>query len=233
MSNHTPRIIRSPRPEAVGFAQRHVGPFVSNAPLLGLSPQDAASYAAAAQEAQDALAAVDAAKQAWKLAAARAALRLRELNRQMTRCVEIIDLTAAASPDPMALYSAAELSPPNTPGVMAAPGECTGFRAQLNSDGSLTIQWKCKNPNNAHGTIYQVLRRLPAQGGGWNAWGEYAQLDLTAAKRFTDGTIPAGAGRVQYVVQARRGGTVGPLCAPFTVQLGAAAMAAGEARLAA
>ena len=224
----TQRIIRSPRPAAVAFARGHVEPFTDQAALLGLSPQDVAQYAAAVQEAEQALAAVDAAKQAWKLAAARAARRLRELSRNMTRCVEIIDLTAAAAPDPMAVFRAAQLTAPNTPGVMPAPGECTGFRAVLNSGGSLTISWKCRNPDNAHGTIYRVMRKLPGDT-------EYTQVELTATRRFTDETLPAGAGRVLYTVQARRGNSVGPLCAPFTVQLGAVAVdgPAREARLAA
>jgi len=207
------RIIRSPRPAAVAFAQVHVGPFTDHAALLGLSPQQLASYTAAVENAKEALAEASAAKQAWNAAASLAASRMRELNRVMTETVTTIDITAANAADPTALYQAALLTPPNTPGVMAAPGVCNGFKAVLNAEGSVTISWKCKNPDNAHGTIYQVRRKLPHEA-------EFRQLDLTASKRFTDESIPTGAGRVQYVVQARRGNAVGPASGPFTVQLG-------------
>ncbi|HYE62440.1 MAG TPA: fibronectin type III domain-containing protein [Phycisphaerales bacterium] len=219
----------------MNFAGQHVEPFQQHAALLGLSPQQLASYEQAVVNAQDALAQATAAKQAWKTAASLAATRMRELNRVMTETVTLIDLNAANAADPMELYQAAMLTPPNTPGVMAAPGPCTHLRATLNTDGSLTIQWKCKNPANAHGTIYQVLRRLPSADGGW---GPFTQVALAGRKHFRDGTLPAGVGTVQYTVQARRVDVLGPVCAPFTVQLGAGALTAGgetagEARLAA
>jgi hypothetical protein len=209
----TPRIIRSPRSAAVSYAQAHVEPFTDHAALLGLSPQQLESYTTAVENAKEALAQAVVAKQAWKAAAGLAAGRMRELNRAMTETVDTIDVTASKAADPVAVYQAALLPMPNTPGVMAAPGVCNGFRAALNPEGSVTISWKCKNPDNAHGTIYQVLRKLPQEA-------EFRQLELTANKRFTDESIPTGAGRAQYVVQARRGNAVGPASGKFTVQLG-------------
>jgi hypothetical protein len=211
----TQRITRSPRPAAVSFAAAHVEPFTDNAALLGLPPGLLAAYTGAVQEARDALAQVEAARQAYKAAAALAESRCNALNRVMTRAVETIDLTASTAADPSVLYQAAQLIPPNTPGVMPAPGRCDSFKAALNSDGSVTISWKCRNPDNAHGTIYQVLRRLPGEG-------TFKQVELTARKRFRDATLPAGAGQAQYTVQGRRGNTLGPLSAAFTVLLGAA-----------
>jgi hypothetical protein len=225
----TQRIIRSPRPAAVAFAQVHVAPFTDSAALLGLSPQQVISYTTAVESAKAALTEASAAKQAWKTAASNAAAQMRELNRVMTETVTTIDITAANAADPAALYQAALLTPPNTPGVMAAPGACNGFKAVLNAEGSVTISWKCKNPDNAHGTIYQIRRKLPHEA-------EFKPMELTASKRFTDESIPTGAGRVQYVVQARRGNAVGPASGPFTVQLGSGdfgVTVATEAKLAA
>ncbi len=218
----TQRIVRSPRPAAVSFAAAHVEPFTENAALLGLPPGLLADYTTAVQEARAALIEVEAARQAYKAAAAFAEARCNALSRVMTRAVETIDRTAANAAEPTALYSAALLLPPSTPGVMPPPGPCNGFKAALNSDGSVTISWKCRNPDNAHGTIYHVLRRLPGESG-------FTQVALTARKRFKDATLPAGAGQAQYTVQGRRGDALGPVSAIFTVLLGAAPGVAGAA----
>lgn len=92
------------------------------------------------------------------------------------------------------------------------PGTPNRFKAELGSDGSLTLAWKCNNPPRTSGTIYQVWRRI-------GATGEFQYLNGTGMKKFVDNTIPAGTSQITYQIQAVRSTAVGPW-AQFNVTFG-------------
>src|SRR5690606_19205293 len=52
------------------------------------------------------------------------------------------------------------LSVRDLPSPVPPPGICSNFTVTLNADGTLFLKWKCQNPPGAHGTIYQVWRRI-------------------------------------------------------------------------
>lgn len=95
------------------------------------------------------------------------------------------------------------LSVRDTPSPMGDPGVCTDFRVTLNGDGTLLFKWKCKNPVGAHGTIYQIWRRI----GGV---GEFAYVGGAGQKEFLDATVPAGTTSLTYQIQAIRSTAAGP-----------------------
>ena len=114
-----------------------------------------------------------------------------------------------------AVYAAAQISPDGPRGVVAPPVAPTQFGAAINSDGSLTINWKVSQPAGVNGVIYTVLRRF-ANTQPFSV----ISIPPTSKKLFTDTTLPFGTDSVQYVVQPSRSDVVGPLSNTFTVQFG-------------
>jgi len=209
----TKRIIRSPRGPALNFALQHVEPFDEHALQVGLTTLQSDSYTAAVTKANDANQIVLNLKQQLKVAVADANAKFREMSRELTECVNRIDLFAATQADPMVVYGLAELSPPNDPAQMAEPGTPESFTASLNPSGSVRLAWKCKNPEGADGTVYIVRRKLN-NSSTWN------QVAITGRKFFVDETIPSASGGAQYKVQAQRVNVLGEESAPFTLQFG-------------
>ncbi len=116
--------------------------------------------------------------------------------------------------NPSAVYAAAQIPSPATPTPMAPPGQPTDFKAQLNSDGSIRLSWKCPNPQGATSTIYFVRRRLA------NSTGAYTQVGVVGERAFVDDTIPSSSGGASYIVQAQRGTQLGAAGLAFTIQFG-------------
>ncbi len=96
------------------------------------------------------------------------------------------------------------------------PGAVSKFRCELNGNGALTIKWTSNNPPGAHGTLYQIWRKVGD--------GPLAYCGVSGAKRFTDNTLPAGTTSVTYQVQAVRSTTTGPW-AQYNVTFGTAGSA--------
>ena len=100
-----------------------------------------------------------------------------------------------------------------TPSPRPAPGAPFGFKLSLETTGTLTFTWKCKNPKGAQSTTYNVFRRTTATG-------EYTFVGSTGEKKFVDATIPAGTASITYQVQAIRSTGAGPW-AQYNVNFGA------------
>jgi hypothetical protein len=92
-----------------------------------------------------------------------------------------------------------------------APGTATSFKAALTSLGALDLSWKCANPPKTSGTMYQLFRTVDG--------GAMTYIGGCGSKKFTDGTVPAGASSITYHVQAVRSTSVGAW-ASFTVTIG-------------
>jgi hypothetical protein len=99
-----------------------------------------------------------------------------------------------------------------TPSPIGPPGQPAGFKASLDGNGDLILTWKCENPANSSGTMYQVYRTIDGE-----TVPEY--LGGVGRRTFTDDELPAGSTRVTYQVQAVRSNSVGPW-AEFNVNFG-------------
>ena len=102
-----------------------------------------------------------------------------------------------------------------TPQPAREPGMPRDFVAIVSVTGALGLKWKCANPSGTAGVMYQIFRRA-------GETGPFTYVGGTGEKKFTDGTIPAGATQVTYQVQAVRSTAAG-VWAEFTVKLGASA----------
>ena len=213
MSTKKTRIVRKPRQAALNFALQKVTPFSTAGAAIGLQPGDITFYTDAVNAANDSFTVLIDLKEQLKRQTTKVGEDFAAMNRVMTRTVEKIDLFAEGSADPQAVWDLATIGPPNNPSQMPEPGEPFGFKAALNSDGSVKISWKCKNPEGAQGTVYIVRRRL-------NNTTTWSQVALTASKHWTDGSIPSSSGGAMYTVQAQRGNVTGPVSSTFNLQFG-------------
>jgi hypothetical protein len=82
----------------------------------------------------------------------------------------------------------------------------------LRGDGAVIIKWKCHNPANAAGTVYEVRRRI----GGVGA---FTYVGVTGTREFVDETLPLGADGVTYQIVGIRS-TVRGNYAQFNVNFG-------------
>jgi hypothetical protein len=147
-----------------------------------------------------ALAALD--EQAAQRAAAKTATsNARQAVRAMSEAgVEVIAAikSKVASSGP-AIWTLADLPEPATPAPVAAPGTPTDFAAELIQSGAVKISWKCPNPSNAQGTVYQVQRKIGS--------GVLQILGTTGKRSFVDETLTTAAiatGSVIYQITAIR-----------------------------
>lgn len=121
-----------------------------------------------------------------------------KVTRQMTAdLIRTIELFAANSADPAAVFALAQIPAPATPSPAAPPGTPTDFKVALDDDGAVILSWKCPNPAGTSGTIYEV-RRKPA---GTQAW---MFIGATGVRKFVDDTILSGSSPVTYQVTAVR-----------------------------
>ena len=73
----------------------------------------------------------------------------------------------------------------------------------LDARGALTLRWKCPNPPAQRGTIYQVWRRIGAEGA-------FTYLGELGKRKFVDATVPAGSPCVTYQIRGVRSTIAGP-----------------------
>ena len=179
---------------------------------FGLDP----ARLAALKAANDAATAAELEMVAKRLASETATANFNDLCRTVRQlggaAVRTIDAFAITSGDPNAVWNAAGIPAPKTPGTLPPPGQPGSITATLNSLGELTIKWKCTNPRGVSGVIYQVLRGLNGA--------TPTQVDLVGEKTFVDATVPAGTTTVTYIIRARRGPQLGTPSSDFTVRFG-------------
>lgn len=124
------------------------------------------------------------------------------MNRVGRDGVNIIKALIENSGDP-SLWGAAGIEPPSPRGRAANPNAPTDLKAQIDSEGNLTVSWKASQPRGVDKVVYLVRRSIDG--------GE---------KSFTDETASSGTCTVAYTVQAKRGNQRSPLSSSLTVRFG-------------
>lgn len=119
------------------------------------------------------------------------------------------ELPSAAAP-----VNPAELSPESKTSAARRPGKPRECAIALNSDGSVTLSWRCVNAAASAAVSFTVSRRLPGQR-------EFARIATvpgtthqSRVATFTDATVPAAdlfgeSAAPEYTVQAQRGTETG------------------------
>jgi len=216
--------------EFLRFLSTHVPEWAEHAAELGLSEETIEALVSASAEAQATEEAKRQALWAYKgslIEAETASAKAREL---ASAAVATIRAKAATEDDPT-LLATAGLDLRAAGGPLPAPGKPSRFAWTLLPEGELLLTWKCANPRNAKGTVYEVRRKH------WDAAGRETPYDLlgtAGARRYIDATVPLGAAAITYQITGVRGLKRGEP-ESFNVVLGARAQADAfsEARLAA
>lgn len=203
----------SPRSDFLAWCQAHALVFQSNAAAIGITAGQATAFKAAAQAAADAATAQFTAKEAAKSATQIVSTKFNDLEASAAELVRTIRTFAENTHNP-GVYAIAQIPPPATPTPLPDPAQPVNVKAELEATtGSITLRWKCTQPEGAAGTSYLVRRKTPAQA-------EFAFLGVTGGKKFIDDTLTAGPDSVSYTVQAQRADASGPVSDILTVNFG-------------
>jgi hypothetical protein len=104
--------------------------------------------------------------------------------------------TQAESTDNPHIYSLARIPAIAKRSPVAEPGTPYSLKVELDSNGSLILTWKCKNPKGSTGTTYRLNRSIDD--------GPFVYLGISGEKEFADNKIPAGAKNILYEIRAMR-----------------------------
>jgi len=196
----------------IQFCESHLADWSANAVAIGSSAPEIAALTTKTESARAALTEQETAQETAKTKTAALRDAVDEMVLATSDLIKKVRAKAATAGN--SVYQLANIPAPAVPSPVGAPGQPSNFKVSLGVDGAPAISWKCNNPAGCIGVIYQLWRRTTADG-------EFAYIGGTGARKFVDGTIPAGTSQVTYQMQAVRSTAAGPW-AQFNVNFGTA-----------
>jgi hypothetical protein len=203
----------------IQFCESHLADWQTNAVAIGSSAAEITALTAKTDAARAALTAQETAQETAKTKTA----ALRDAVKAMADATADVvkKIRAKAATDGNGIYQLANIPAPATPSPIGAPGMPTDLVVKLNPNGSLDLGWSCSHPAGSTGVIYHVFRQLGAEG-------EFTFIGGSGAKKFADGSVPAGTAMVVYQIQAIRSSAIG-VANEFIVRFGTGGAGAGIA----
>lgn len=196
---------------------------------IGLSPAQAAQFAALAADLEAANLAAAEAREASKIATRVLNDALAATRAMGGALVGSIKAYAEVMHD-VGVYPRAGVSRAAPQSSLPPPTPPRTFASRINPDGTLTLTWTARQPVGVTDVVYLVRRRLEGER-------EFALVGTEGAnKTFTDTTIPIGTAMVEYLITPKRGDAEGPPGPLYSVRFGSVATAGSRpsvARLAA
>lgn len=198
--------------EQIQFCEDHLAPFTLNAAAIGLTGPQVSNLGALTVKARAAYNAAQAARLASKAATLTFHTDTGDMRDNIRDLIALIKTKAETTNNPN-VYALAQISAPSPATPASPPGQPSNFIITLETDGSLTLTWKCKNSTTSTGVFFQVQRKLAGETNLRNIGG-------TPVKSFNDATVPAGIGSLVYLVTGFRGTRAGDASDQITVQFG-------------
>ncbi len=213
--------------ERIEFFEQRIADWTANAGDIGLTPQQANDLAGRLVLARSAYNAAQASRQQAKNDTQTQTQAMRELSRYGADLIAVIRAFADLQPDPIAVYTEADLQPPASRGApLPPPAAATDVAATLQQSGAVRVSWK---GTIANGTFYDVYRRIESPAG---AEPGFVLIGSSAARGFTDAAVPAGTVQASYYTIARRDELSSPQSQQavirFGVQIQPGAASAGQ-----
>lgn len=209
-------VLPSDRRLLVQFGLDHEPVWSTHAVDIGLTAPQALVFknltAAASLAFQNASQARDAAKAATLAYYAACA----DLRTTAAECVRSIKVYAEVQANPAEIYSKAQIPAPLPPSHTGTPpAQPTDMRASLESNGSITLSWKCANPSGVSRVVYIIQRKLDGET-------SFSTIDFVGGggKSFNDATLPRGVDGVSYIITGKAGQQTGPASAMYTITFG-------------
>ncbi|MCC6321048.1 MAG: hypothetical protein IT438_06370 [Phycisphaerales bacterium] len=218
MSTNIPKTI----PEFIAWCGDHADSWQMHQAQIGLSAGQVAGFKALVE----ALETADAAATAARTASKDATIALRN-NLDATRAtaaayVAVIKAFAESTNNPN-VYSLASISPDDPRSTLPPPLPPESFVATVNPSGSIKLTWKVSQPAGVSNIAYMVKRKIPGVDTAFTTIGSAGK------KEFTDETLPVGVDAVQYIVQPRRGESIGGESNVLALQFGSVGGGGGSA----
>jgi hypothetical protein len=200
-------------PEFISWSRTHAEQWGIDPAAIGLTPAQAAQFAALADELAAANLAAAEAREASITATRRLHEALAAARVAGGQCVGSIKAYARVTGNPE-VYNEGWVSPAAPQGTLPPPNPPETFSSRVNGDGSLTVKWTARQPVGVTDVVYMVYRRV----------GGEREFTLVGAegknKSFTDRRLPVGVSRVEYMVRPKRGDEWGAMSAVYSVQFG-------------
>jgi hypothetical protein len=203
--------------DRLAWYRQHAPVWDLNASAIGVVPTTATAFSMRVetvdQSYQDLLAARETAR-AREVEFKEAYNLMSEVGANLVRTIRAFAQTSGSDQ----VYATAQIPPPKTPAPVAAPGTPYAPAVALQPGGSLKLSWKCNNPSDGTGVMYEIHRA--------DGTGAMTHVGTVGTRSFTDATIPAGSSTVNYTVTAIRStlkGTAGQFVVQFGTSGGAGA----------
>ncbi len=194
------------------WAQAHTDLWQGAEADIGLTQAQTAAFKASVSALLDKTNAQQVAKDAQK-AATEAAVDADSATRELASdLVRSIRAFATNNNDPT-VYQTAQIPAPQPGSPVPPPGQPTNFKIGLNSDGSITLNWKAQHPEGSNRVVYFVQRKLAGES-------NFSMIGGAGERSFTDDTLPFGVDSATYIVTAQRGNVSGAPSNQLTVSFG-------------
>lgn len=182
------------------FYESHLTPWGASATAIGLTSAKVTALATKVEDCRKAYSAQQDAQNAAKAATQAFYDSVRDMHNAPGMGADMIETikTFARTSDNPAVYTLAQIPPPQAPGTVPPPGTPFDFKLGLLQDGSLELTWKCDNPPGSVGTIYEVRRKATGAASPWIFVG------ATGIKEFVDDALPTTGSPWTYQITAVR-----------------------------
>ncbi|HMN40075.1 MAG TPA: fibronectin type III domain-containing protein [Phycisphaerales bacterium] len=207
-------VLPSDRRLLVQFGLDHHPVWSASSAGIGLTGAQALAFKNDSAAADAAFQAASLARQQAKAATTAYYAACGNLRTTAAACVRSIKAFADVSADPGTVYATAQIPPPDPRSHTGEPpAQPTDLRAGLETNGSITLTWKCSNPPGVSRVVYIIQRRLEGQTG-------FSTIDFVGEKTFNDATLPRGIDGVSYIITGKAGQQTGPASSMFTLTFG-------------
>ena len=201
------------RAQFLVWSEAHAPLWSSVGTTVGLTTGQINEYKSAVDNLRQKVTAQQVAKDALRAATEAAADAERDTKLLTSDLVRSIRAFATNSANPAVVYQTAQIPAPSSGTPVPPPGQPTDFRIELNSNGSITIRWKCANPEGSGSVVYFVQRKLLGET-------NFSIIGGSGEKAFTDETLPVGIDGATYIISAQRGQVSGQPSRQLTVTFG-------------
>ncbi len=208
--------------DVIVFCEQHLPVWQAAAATIGLTAPQIAQLATLTSAARDGFTAAGAARQASKAATTTSNASIRTMREFAADLIRQIKAQAELADNPSEVYSAAQIPPPAAPSPLPPPGKPTNVAVTLEPTGAVTISWEASGSSASSGAYFNLVRKLPGQGGFSPLGGASGSTTENRRMKFTDNSVPASAASqgAQYIIQGQRGTTLGQASDAITVQFG-------------
>ncbi len=207
-------VLPSDRRELIQFGNDHSAIFTTNALAIGLTAPMALQFKNDLASASLAFNAATLARNQAKVATEAYYAACTTFRTTASGCIRSIKTFAEAAPKPDAVYTLAAIPAPQPPSHTGTPpAQPTDITAALQTNGSITLKWKCSNPSGVSRVVYIIQRKLDTDT-------NFSTVDFVGEKTFNDATLPRGVDGVSYIITGKAGQQTGPSSAMFTLTFG-------------